>query len=322
MKWGKKPRYDISRHDCRWATHRHMDWVGRGSWQRAVQTEAILMIYAHPPSQYTSAYLTPVHLRWAAASVLQFYLRRRKTTGIFTMIVRFLRQVQTGDECKILLLSIRYFPSTSNTSQAHQALNRTAVQDLMCLRSNRFGTWRVFPAEFAFVSLPESWRLSFTCGTRWGNRLLFTDRAECGLSPPPPLPPPLTSTPRCDPDRGGGVSTGNVINEFVSLHLSSQVLITGFISVDSWTNLISDNYTRLFFSAHFPWPRSSNTSQAHQALNCCAVQSYPLRHVEGFFQLNSHLDGIMHKWSNPHFDDFEKKSRCNMKYRIKRINTN
>ena len=43
---------------------------------------------------------------------------------------------------------------------------------------------------------------------------------------------------------------------------------------------------------------------------------------EGFFQLNSHLDGIMHKWSNPHFDDFEKKSRCNMKYRIKRINTN
>ena len=34
------------------------------------------------------------------------------------------------------------------------------------------------------------------------------------------------------------------------------------------------------------------------------------------------LDGIMHKWANPHFDDFEKKSRCNMKYRIKQINTN
>ena len=34
------------------------------------------------------------------------------------------------------------------------------------------------------------------------------------------------------------------------------------------------------------------------------------------------LDSIMHKWSNPHFDDFEKKSRCNMKYGIKRINTN
>ena len=34
------------------------------------------------------------------------------------------------------------------------------------------------------------------------------------------------------------------------------------------------------------------------------------------------MDVIMHKWSNPHFGDFEKKSRCNMKYRIKRINTN
>ena len=30
----------------------------------------------------------------------------------------------------------------------------------------------------------------------------------------------------------------------------------------------------------------------------------------------------MHKWANPHFDDFEKKSRCNMKYSIKRMNTN
>ena len=30
----------------------------------------------------------------------------------------------------------------------------------------------------------------------------------------------------------------------------------------------------------------------------------------------------MHKWANPHFDDFEKKSRCNMKYRIKRIHKN
>ena len=29
----------------------------------------------------------------------------------------------------------------------------------------------------------------------------------------------------------------------------------------------------------------------------------------------------MHKWANPHFDGFEKKSRSNMKYRIKRINT-
>ena len=27
----------------------------------------------------------------------------------------------------------------------------------------------------------------------------------------------------------------------------------------------------------------------------------------------------MHKWANQHFDDFEKKSRSNMKYRIKRI---
>ena len=34
------------------------------------------------------------------------------------------------------------------------------------------------------------------------------------------------------------------------------------------------------------------------------------------------LDDIMHKWSSPHFDDVEKKSRCNMKYRMKRINTN
>ena len=32
------------------------------------------------------------------------------------------------------------------------------------------------------------------------------------------------------------------------------------------------------------------------------------------------LDGIMHKWANPQY--FEKKSLCNMKYRIKRINTN
>ena len=29
-----------------------------------------------------------------------------------------------------------------------------------------------------------------------------------------------------------------------------------------------------------------------------------------------HMDGIKHKWANPHFDDFEKKSRCNMKYMI------
>ena len=34
------------------------------------------------------------------------------------------------------------------------------------------------------------------------------------------------------------------------------------------------------------------------------------------------MDGIMHKWANPHFDDFEKKSRCKVEYRIKRINTN
>ena len=34
------------------------------------------------------------------------------------------------------------------------------------------------------------------------------------------------------------------------------------------------------------------------------------------------IDGIMHKWANPHFDDFEKKSRSNMEHRIKRINTN
>ena len=34
------------------------------------------------------------------------------------------------------------------------------------------------------------------------------------------------------------------------------------------------------------------------------------------------MDGIMHKWADPHFDDFEKKSRCNMKYRIKRVNRN
>ena len=34
------------------------------------------------------------------------------------------------------------------------------------------------------------------------------------------------------------------------------------------------------------------------------------------------LDGIMHKSANQHFDDFGKKSRSNMKYRIKRINTN
>ena len=35
-----------------------------------------------------------------------------------------------------------------------------------------------------------------------------------------------------------------------------------------------------------------------------------------------YMDGIMHKWANPHFDNFEKKSRYNMKYSIKRINTN
>ena len=35
--------------------------------------------------------------------------------------------------------------------------------------------------------------------------------------------------------------------------------------------------------------------------------------------LQYYLDGIMHKWANPHFDDFEKKSRCNMEYMIKRI---
>ena len=34
-----------------------------------------------------------------------------------------------------------------------------------------------------------------------------------------------------------------------------------------------------------------------------------------------YVDGIMHKWANRHFDDFEKKSPCNMKYRKKRGNT-
>ena len=34
------------------------------------------------------------------------------------------------------------------------------------------------------------------------------------------------------------------------------------------------------------------------------------------------MDGIMHKWANPHFDDFENKSRSNMEYRIKPIKTN
>ena len=34
------------------------------------------------------------------------------------------------------------------------------------------------------------------------------------------------------------------------------------------------------------------------------------------------MDGIMHKWANPHLDDFEKKSRCNMKYSVQQINTN
>ena len=34
------------------------------------------------------------------------------------------------------------------------------------------------------------------------------------------------------------------------------------------------------------------------------------------------MDGIKHKWDNPHFDDFEKKSRCKIKYKIKQINTN
>ena len=37
---------------------------------------------------------------------------------------------------------------------------------------------------------------------------------------------------------------------------------------------------------------------------------------------STHLDGIKHKWANPHFDEFEKKSCFNMKYMIKRINTN
>ena len=32
-------------------------------------------------------------------------------------------------------------------------------------------------------------------------------------------------------------------------------------------------------------------------------------------QYNAHMDGIMHKWANPH-------ETCNMKYRIKQINTN
>ena len=37
----------------------------------------------------------------------------------------------------------------------------------------------------------------------------------------------------------------------------------------------------------------------------------------------NNMDDIKHKWTNPHFDDFEKKSRCNMKYMmVKRINTN
>ena len=35
-----------------------------------------------------------------------------------------------------------------------------------------------------------------------------------------------------------------------------------------------------------------------------------------------YMDGIKHKWADPNFDDFDKISRCNMKYMIKRINEN
>ena len=41
-----------------------------------------------------------------------------------------------------------------------------------------------------------------------------------------------------------------------------------------------------------------------------------------FYQNDLYLDGIMHKWANPHLYDMEKKSCSNMKYRIKRIKTN
>ena len=38
------------------------------------------------------------------------------------------------------------------------------------------------------------------------------------------------------------------------------------------------------------------------------------------------MDGIMHKWANPHFNDFEKKSRSNIaqqhEVQDKTINTN
>ena len=39
-------------------------------------------------------------------------------------------------------------------------------------------------------------------------------------------------------------------------------------------------------------------------------------------KLIDNMDAITYKWANPLFDDFEKKLRCNMKYMIKRINTN
>ena len=43
-------------------------------------------------------------------------------------------------------------------------------------------------------------------------------------------------------------------------------------------------------------------------------------HVSHIMRDISQMDGIMHKWANPHYDYFEKKNAS--QYRIKRIKTN
>ena len=43
-----------------------------------------------------------------------------------------------------------------------------------------------------------------------------------------------------------------------------------------------------------------------------ALKYFCIHHGDQSFFFKFEMNGIMHKWANPHFEDFEKKKRFNM----------
>ena len=76
-------------------------------------------------------------------------------------------------------------------------------------------------------------------GSRWSNRLLFVDRAECGLTPPPSACPLSRSSRDVIPIRGGGRGINWEWNQWIRVATSvkssfahrfcSQIIIQGWV---------------------------------------------------------------------------------------------